>query len=155
MTLWTCLWEVWWQLERCLSVADVDIGFLGRGWAFPIVVGRDGQMAYVEREKAIEQAIRIVLGTSPGEHVMRPEFGCGIWDLVMEANNAQLHGRVQVQVRDGLVRWEPRIDVLDVRVESPPEQKNVLLIRIDYRVRSNNAFYNLVYPFFLQEGVNR
>jgi phage baseplate assembly protein W len=131
------------------------VGFLGRGWAFPVVAGRDGRIQTAEGERSIEQAVEIILGTSPGERVMRPEFGCGIWELVMEPNTAQLHGRVQARVRDALVRWEPRIDVLDVRVESPPEQKNVLLIRIDYRVRANNAFYNLVYPFFLQEGAQR
>ena len=136
-------------------MADQDVGFLGRGWAFPVAAGRDGRIPFVEGEDAIEEAIEIILGTSQGERVMRPEFGCGIWELVMEANTAQLHGRVQARVRDALVRWEPRIDVLDLRVESPPEQKNVLLIRIDYRVRANNAFYNLVYPFFLQEGVQR
>ena len=116
-----------------------------------MVGGPNGGIAMVAGEDSIEQAIRIVLGTSPGERVMRPEFGCGIWELVMEANTAQLHGRVQ----EALVRWEPRIDVLDVRVESPPEEKHVLLIRLDYRVRANNTFYNLVYPFFLQEGVRR
>jgi phage baseplate assembly protein W len=73
----------------------------------------------------------------------------------METNTAQLHGRLQVRVREALVRWEPRIDVLDVRIDSPPEKKNVLFIRIDYRIRANNALYNLVYPFFLQEGARR
>jgi phage baseplate assembly protein W len=136
-------------------VAERDVAFLGRGWAFPVFATSDGRIAFVEGEDAIEEAIQIVLGTSPGERVMRPEFGCGIWELVMEANTAQLHGRVLARVREALVRWEPRIDVLDVRVESPPEQKHLLLIRIDYRVRSNNAFFNLVYPFFLQEGVQQ
>ncbi len=136
-------------------MANQEVGFLGRGWAFPVVAGRDGQVQYAERDQSIEQAVEIILGTSPGERVMRPEFGCGIWELVMEPNTAQLHGRVLTRVREALVRWEPRIDVLDVRVESPPEQKNVLLIRIDYRIRANNAFYNLVYPLFLQEGVQR
>jgi phage baseplate assembly protein W len=120
-----------------------------------VVPDREGRIAFVAGEDAIEEAIQILLGTSPGERVMRPEFGCGIWELVMEPNTAQLHGRVQARVREALVRWEPRIDVLDVRVESPPEQKHLLLVRLDYRVRSNNAFFNLVYPFFLQEGVQR
>lgn len=132
-----------------------DPGFLGRGWAFPVVAARDGTVAFAAGELSIEQGLNIVLGTSPGERVMRPEFGCGIWELVMEPNTAQLHGRVQTRVRQALTRWEPRIDVLDVQVASPPEQKNVLLIRIDYRVRSNNAAYNLVYPFFLQEGATQ
>jgi phage baseplate assembly protein W len=136
-------------------VTERDAAFLGRGWAFPVVPSREGRIRMVEGEDAIEEAIQILLGTSPGERVMRPEFGCGIWELVMEPNTSQLHGRVQARVREALVRWEPRIDVLDVRVDSPPEQKHLLLIRLDYRVRSNNAFFNLVYPFFLQEGVQR
>jgi len=129
-----------------------DAGFLGRGWAFPVIADREGHIRFVTGEQAVEQAIEIILGTSPGERVMRPEFGCGIWDLVMEPNTAQLHGRLQARVREALVRWEPRIDLRDVRVESPAEQKNVLLIRIDYRIRANNTLYNQVYPFFLQEG---
>jgi phage baseplate assembly protein W len=136
-------------------VAELTSDFLGRGWSYPVRPSTAGGLALAEGPEAIDQAIQIILGTSPGERVMRPEFGCGIWELVMEANTATLHGRVQLKVREALVRWEPRIDVLDVRVESPPEQKNVLLVRIDYRIRSNNAFYNLVYPFFLQEGVLR
>jgi uncharacterized protein len=136
-------------------VAENDAGFLGRGWAFPVRVTPSGSIGYSAGAESVEQAIQIILGTSPGERVMRPEFGCGIWELVMEANTAQLHGRVQTRVREALVRWEPRIDVLEVRVESPPEQRNVLFIRIDYRIRANNSLYNLVYPFFLQEGVER
>lgn len=132
-----------------------DPGFLGRGWAFPVVANAAGHIDYAAGALSIEQSIRILIGTSPGERVMRPELGCGIWDLVMEPNTLQLHGRVQVRVRDALVRWEPRIDVLDVRVDSPPEQKYVLLIRIDYRIRGNNAAYNLLYPFFLEEGVRQ
>jgi phage baseplate assembly protein W len=133
-------------------VAERTPAFLGRGWAFPVRARLDGSIGYAEGADAIEQAINIILETSPGERIMRPEFGAGIWELVMEANTAQLHGRVQARVREALTRWEPRIDVLDVRVDSPPEQKNLLLIRIDYRIRANNALYNLVYPFFLQEG---
>jgi phage baseplate assembly protein W len=130
-----------------------EAGFLGRGWAYPVLPTLEGHIGLVAGPPAIEQAIVIILGTSVGERVMRPTFGCGIWELVMEPNSAQLHGRVQLRVREALTRWEPRIDVLGVRVESPPDQKNVLLIRIDYQIRSNNAAYNLVYPFFLQEGV--
>jgi phage baseplate assembly protein W len=83
---------------------------------------------------------------------MRPGFGCGIHDLVFDLNTAALRALVSQQVRDALTRWEPRIDVVDVRAETPPEGGNYLLIRIDYRIRVNNAFQNLVYPFFLNES---
>jgi uncharacterized protein len=83
---------------------------------------------------------------------MRPEFGCGIHELLFDANTSRLRGLVEETVREALARWEPRIDVLEVRTETPPESHNHLLIRIDYRVRATNAVYNLVYPFFINEG---
>jgi phage baseplate assembly protein W len=124
----------------------------GKGWSFPIRP-RDGRLQFSEGEEAIRNSIFLILSTAAGERVMRSDFGCGIHDLVFQANTAALRGEVQVRVREALVRWEPRIDVTNVRAETSPEQPTQLLIRIDYRVRTNNAFYNLVYPFFLQEGI--
>jgi phage baseplate assembly protein W len=85
---------------------------------------------------------------------MRPSFGCGIHDLVFQANTAALRGVVEQQVREALVRWEPRIDLMDVRAETDESDPigSRLLIYIDYRIRANNAFYNLVYPFYINEG---
>jgi len=127
--------------------------FLGRGWTFPIKPGPGGRLALLGGEDKIRQSIWIILGTAPGERQMRPDFGCGIHDLVFEPNTAALRGLVQTQVQDALTRWEPRIDVLGVRVEAPSDARNYLLIRIDYRIRTNNALFNLVYPFFINEGV--
>lgn len=109
-------------------------------------------MRLIEGDEKIRQSIWLVLSTAPGERQMRPELGCGIHDLVFQPNTAALRGMVRERVRDALVRWEPRITVDDVRVDTPSGARNHLVIRIDYRVRSNNAVYNLVYPFFLQEG---
>lgn len=134
-------------------MAQTDEGFLGRGWGFPIVPGRDGRLRLTNQEEAIRNSIFLILSTSPGERIMRPDFGCGIHDLVFQANTANLRGALQIQVREALVRWEPRIDVLEVRVDANPSAANQLVIRLDYRIRSNNALFNLVYPFFLQEGV--
>jgi hypothetical protein len=127
--------------------------FIGRGWAFPIKPGPGGRLSFLGGEEKIRQSLWIILSTAPGERQMLPDFGCGIHDLVFEANTAALRGIVQARVRDALIRWEPRIDVIDVRVETPPDARNYLLIRIDYRIRTNNAFFNLVYPFFINEGV--
>ncbi len=83
---------------------------------------------------------------------MLPEFGCGIHELVFAPNNARTLSVVTQQVRQALVFYEPRIDVLDIGAETSPEEPNLLLIRIDYRIRANNALGNLVYPFYIQEG---
>lgn len=133
-------------------MADANADFIGRGWRFHVKPDIQGGLNLVGGPEAIRQAIWLILTTAPGERQMRPEFGCGIHDLVFEANTAALHGLVQASVQSALVRWEPRIDVLGVRVEAPPEQPNLLLIHVDYRIRANNAFFNLVYPFFLLEG---
>jgi uncharacterized protein len=125
---------------------------IGRGWNFPVKPDALGHLAFKGSEEKIRQSIWIILSTAPGERQMRPDFGCGIHDLVFEPNTAALRGLVQQRVKETLTRYEPRIDVTDVRVETPPEQRNYLLIKIDYRIRSNNAFFNLVFPFFLNEG---
>jgi uncharacterized protein len=132
----------------------MERSFLGKGWPFPPRISRDTPLALLGGDEKIRQSIWIILSTAPGERLMLPEFGCGVHDLVFEANTAALRAQVEEKIRLAMLRWEPRIDVLDVRVETTPEARNYLLIRIDYRVRSNNALFNLVYPFFLNEGAS-
>ena len=134
-------------------MAELNASFIGVGWQFPVKPDAKGRLRYVAGDDEIRQAIWLILTTAPGERKMRDEFGCGVHDLVFDANTAALHGLVQSNVKTALTKWEPRIDVLDVRVEAPAEQRNLLMIHIDYRIRANNAIYNLVYPFFLLEGV--
>ena len=127
-------------------------GILGTGWKFPIRVNGRGGFSLSRDEQDVAEAIWVVLSTSRGERVMLPEFGCGIHDYVFAPNNANTRGAIGYQVQQALLRWEPRIDLVDVRVQDDPAQPNLLLVQVDYRIRSNNAFHNLVYPFFLQEG---
>jgi phage baseplate assembly protein W len=144
-------------------VGDTRADIVGRGWPFPVrpavqEAGRDGSarltgLAFQGGPEKVRQAIWLVLATSPGERQMLPEFGCGIHDLVFQPNTSGVRGLVQVRVREALARWEPRIDVLDIRVGVPPDTPNELHIAIDYRLRGNNAVFNLVYPFYLAEGV--
>jgi len=129
----------------------MDAGFLGLGWNFPIVLDDDGQVKMApDPEEGISQAIWMILGTSPGERVMRPDFGCGINDLVFGVNNAGTANAVAGEVREALALWEPRIDVLDVYAVPDSSRSNVLLIEINYQVRSTNSRFNLVYPFYLE-----
>lgn len=130
----------------------MDGDFLGQGWAYPVVAGAAGPRWASGADK-IRQAIWLVLSTAKGERLMLPGFGCGIHDLVFSANTAGLRGLVAAEVRDALTRWEPRVDVLDVLVETPDDDRSRVIISIACRIRENNAALNLVYPFFLDEGV--
>ena len=126
--------------------------FLGIGWKFPLQVTPGGKMAQAKYEQRIEESIYLILSSGKGERVMLPDFGCGIHDLVFAPNNSMTLTIVVQTVRQALVAYEPRIDVLDVSAETAPEEPNLLLIRINYRIRANNALGNLVYPFYITEG---
>jgi phage baseplate assembly protein W len=126
--------------------------FLGSGWKFPLQVTSRGGIATVCHEQRIEESIYLILSTAKGERVMLPDFGCGIHDLVFASNNPVMVSMVAHAVREALVAHEPRIDVLDVNTDSAQDEPNLLLIRIDYRIRSNNARGNMVFPFFINEG---
>jgi phage baseplate assembly protein W len=126
--------------------------FLGVGFKFPLQVTARGTIAMSRYEQKIEESIYMILGTAPGERLMLPEFGCGIHDQVFAPNNSVSIALIVDQVRRALVMHEPRIDVLTVRATTTLEEPNVLLIRVDYRVRSNNTLGNLVYPFHVTEG---
>jgi phage baseplate assembly protein W len=129
--------------------------FLGVGTQFPLALDASaphkGQLARAEYEESVRQAILVILGTAKGERVMRPDFGCGIHDLVFATVSATTFGRVTHEVRESLLRLEPRIDVTRVNVKAG-DTNNVLLIDIDYEVRATNTAFNLVYPFYLQQG---
>ena len=126
--------------------------FLGIGWKFPLQVTAGGSIALSGYEQRVQESIYLILTTAKGERVMLPDFGCGIHDLVFAPNNPQTLSAVVQEVRQALVTYERRIDVLDVATETAPGQPNLLLIRVDYRIRANNALGNLVYPFYIKEG---
>jgi phage baseplate assembly protein W len=126
--------------------------FLGRGWAFPVGLALDDEVAMVADAEDIRQSIRIILETDPGERVMRPDFGAGLRRLLFEPITTNTLALVQHRVEEALTTWEPRIDVIDVAVSADEAPSGRLLITIEYAIRATNTFYNLVYPFYLQEA---
>lgn len=126
--------------------------YLGTGWAFPLRVTPNGRIATARAQDRVEDSVYLILGTALGERVMRPAFGCGLADLVFEPGGPPLAERVVPLVRQALVRDEPRIDVLDVSAEAPPDAPTLLLIRVSYRIRQTNSRGNVVYPFYAQES---
>jgi hypothetical protein len=125
--------------------------FLGVGFAFPPAATASGDLATAAYETDIQQSIRIILGTAPGERVMRTDFGAGLKQLLFEPMNTTTAALAQFNVQKALVQWEPRINQVTVTV-TPQPQTGCLMIDIRYAVRLTNVFYNLVYPFYLAEG---
>ncbi|WP_370250062.1 GPW/gp25 family protein [Nocardioides sp.] len=129
--------------------AEDDGAFVGRGFSWPLEVDHTGSIRLTDGVPDLDAAIRIVLSTSPGERVMRPQFGCRIWDLLFEPVTGNLLGLINEAVRDALAQWEPRIAVEQVYSEPDPHDHSRVAVHIDYRVRVTNDRRNLVFPFYV------
>jgi phage baseplate assembly protein W len=127
----------------------VQTDFVGSGWAFPVRTDVTGSIALVDRDRELQEAIRLVLGTSPGERPMRPEFGCRIAEHVFGVADAATAGQIAHDVRTALDRWEPRIVVDDVLIAFDRVDSGTLYIDVHYTVRDSNDVRNLVFPFYV------
>lgn len=133
---------------------EVAKSLIGRGIAFfPFERHPDGAVA-LTRGDDVGESIRMIIMTAPGERVMRPEFGCAIWDHMFAPINAATLGQMAHAVRGALARWEPRIDVDEVRVSPHPTSPSQVDISIDYTISTSNDSRNLVFPFYVlpEEG---
>ena len=126
--------------------------FIGQGIHFPMRSGYDGGIDLARGVESIERSIHMILSTAPGERVMRPEFGCAIWDLLYEPINNSTIGLMGEATREALSRWEPRIEVEDVEVEPDESANGAVRISVAYTVQSTNDHRNLVFPFYAIPG---
>jgi phage baseplate assembly protein W len=125
---------------------------LGRGWSFPVRLHeKEGTIRFSEFERDVQESIWIILSTRKGERVMRPDFGCGIHDLVFEVINTSTLTDIEKRVREALATFEARIDVERVSAVSNAGLDGQVRISIDYHIRGTNNQLNLVYPFYIKE----
>jgi len=122
--------------------------FVGRGISFPLRTTASGGLAMVEEDQELREAIRLILGTAKGERPMRPEFGCGIHDLIFAPSNSTTAGLAALEVRRSLARWEPRVEVEDVEIHYDEGNTALMYIGITYSVKGANDPRNLVFPFY-------
>ncbi|UZN02566.1 GPW/gp25 family protein [Cellulomonas sp. S1-8] len=123
--------------------------FVGTGWHWPVETDATGAFALTSGSTLLEQAMYLILSTTPGERPMRPEFGAQLRQFVFESGDATTAGRIATEVRAALLRWEPRVDVGEVAVTIDPDDASTLWIDVAYRVRSTNDRRNLVFPFYV------
>ena len=137
-----------------MEYRDTARDFLGRGWSFPMGVDpATGRVVSASSEEDIRQAIRLILGTGKGERMMRPEFGCSLRSFVFDHMDYTTQTQLEREAQEALIRWEPRITDVQVRVERDPGDDGCVLLHISYVVRATNNPYNLVYPYYINEGL--
>lgn len=127
----------------------MKIDFVGAGWAFPLTIDATGGVALVTADREIQEALRLILGTAPGERPMRPEFGCRIHEHVFGPANSSTAAQAAHDVREAIERWEPRVDLLDVTVDYAHNAPGTLHLQVSYAIRGDNSPRNLVFPFYV------
>lgn len=130
--------------EPARGTADL----IGSGWAFPGQITPGGSVRLVTGGEEIDAALRMILTTAPGERVMRPEFGCAMWEQVFAPVNPGTLGIIEHSVRVAIIQWEPRVDLTSVTAV-PSDDGSVVTIEIAYQIRATNDHRNLVYPFYV------
>ena len=149
--------------------------FIGTGWRFPVKVNARGRLEWSDGPRRIEDAIWIIIKTALGERLMRPTFGAGVDDFVFQSNSEINRVQLSTTIKNALLQWEPRIDLEDVRVESGWQATDKRLdeldsaqamkdrstaldsqvnVTIEYRLRTTNEIFNVVFPFYLEEGIS-
>ena len=131
---------------------DHSSEFLGAGIAFPLHVNENGLIAMNALEDHVRQSILLILQTAKGERVMRPDFGARLSDLTFEPVTQSTITLAQHYVKEALTRFEPRIVISKVAITVNPQEPDHLLIGLQYRVRSTDTTFNLVYPFYIERG---
>ena len=150
-----------------------NLDFIGSGWRFPIKVNARGRLEWSDGPERIQDSIWLIIKTALGERLMRPKFGAGVDDFVFQSNSDVNRSALAIAIKSALTRWEPRIDLEEVRVVSaadfesvesvdspdlrpsnPRDLESQVLVTIQYRIRTTNELFNVVFPFYLQEGVS-
>jgi uncharacterized protein len=128
-----------------------DREFIGRGLSFPLQLDPRGGVSLASGVNEIEQSIKIILGTIPGERVMRPTFGCRAWELIFHPSHSGTHSLVALYVREALSMWEPRITLDDIRAGNDPLHDGAILCEIRYTIRDTHDPRSIVYPFYIAD----
>lgn len=122
--------------------------YLGTGLGFPLQINVQGGLQLSATERSVEESIWIILRTSVGERLKRPEFGSRLSELTFAPLNPTTLLLLRVHVEDALRAWEPRIEVIEVKAEADPVRGRVDLT-IHYRLKEAYDPRSLVYPFYL------
>lgn len=134
---------------------DRDRAFLGRGWSFPPEFDRAAKaVKMVSGEEDIQESLRILLATTPGERVLQPLYGCGLKRVVFEHVSESTVTEIKDLIERAVLFFEPRISLTHIEVDAGHVYEGLLKIHLDYTIRMTNTRSNMVYPFYFLEGTN-
>ena len=132
-----------------------DQQFLGRGWGFPVTFANQGRsVTMAEAEDDIRQSLEILLSTHVGERVMQPTYGWRREAILFEPLSSSFAALLAKEIETAILFFESRIELNRVDFDNAADQQGLVLLRLDYTIRTTNTRTNLVYPFYLDQATN-
>lgn len=107
--------------------------FFGVGFQFPpTVVPETGRFAMVGELEVVTQALRLLLRTTPGERLMRPDYGCNLRRYLFAPNTTATRRLLAEEVSRAILRYEDRITLNGVDVTANPTEPAQVDILVRY-----------------------
>ncbi|ASS49024.1 MAG: hypothetical protein A3D31_05170 [Candidatus Fluviicola riflensis] len=132
---------------------DKKDAFLGKGWGFPPAFFANGaEVEMVSDEEDILQSLNILLSTALGERSLFSAYGSDLNRYMFEEADQGMINGIQNMIEDAILNNESRIEVTTIDVSISESTDGLVMISIEYLIRTTNTRYNLVYPFYLQEA---
>ncbi|MGR9014462.1 MAG: GPW/gp25 family protein [Gammaproteobacteria bacterium] len=132
---------------------DTKSSFLGKGWSFPPAFAQNGSdVQRVSEQEDISQSLQILLSTAQGERIMREDFGCNLQQFMFEEISQSLINSMTRLITDAVLYYETRIQLNSINIDQNAEVDGLLMIAIDYTVKTTNSRFNMVYPFYVNEA---
>jgi phage baseplate assembly protein W len=136
-----------------MALDTVKNEYLGKGWSFPPTFNTTvGEVVMTEQIEDIQKSLEVLLATRVGERVMQPKYGCNMDDLVFEALDTGTKTLIKDKVQTAILYFEPRIDAKKIELNTDNELEGIIVVEIEYVVRSTNSRFNFVYPYYRNEG---
>ena len=129
--------------------------FLGTGWSFPPSFNNEsGETAMLRDVEDIQSSLHIMLTTRLGERVMQPTYGCNLDELVFESLSSTFKSFIKDLIKTAILYHEPRIKLNKIELDDSRDLEGIILIVVDYTVRTTNTRFNYVFPYYKNEGTD-
>ena len=127
--------------------------FLGTGWSFPPTFNRDTKgVDMTSDELDIQRSLEILLSTRKGERVMLPDYGCNLDEMLFEPMTTTFKSYMSELISTAILFYEARIQLQSVTIDDSNDVNGIIMVGVEYIVRTTNSRFNFVYPYYKNEG---
>ena len=133
-------------------MSDDNTSILGSGWTFPPIFDpANKEILLSTEEENVQQNLYALFGTEQGERLSHSDYGGNLQRFLFAGIDTHLVNDIKAIVTNSIKLYEPRILLDSINIGEREDEPGVLLISIDYSLRTTHARHSMVFPFYLNE----